>query len=638
MSRYAARADIRHVSSTDLPSPDTPTPGGGLFVGGQSHLDYLRGFNDKLLQKIKELEGVNGEQQRLHEELGKTTESLHREDLRVLNDKLLQNIKELEAVNEGQQRLYEELGRAERETIESLTLLETLQSTAPVGFGFVDTEFRMRRLNATLAAINGAPAEEQLGKLVAEIVPDIWPQIEPVYRHVLETGEAILNLETRSGDPRIENVWLVSFYPVLVDDEIIGIGVVVIDITERTHAEEFRSVVMDTMAEGLYVMDGDGDFVFMNSAASAMLGWTEDELRGESVHETIHFQHADGSPCPEEESSLGKVRVEGSSARSLDDTFTTRDGALLPVAYSATPLGSAGNLRGAVVVFRDITEERAEHARAQRELNALTWVGRIREALDEERFALYSQPIIPLKEGLPEGEELLLRMIGRDDEIIPPGDFLPSAEQYGLIGEIDRWVVTEAIRLAAAGSRVAANLSAESVGSADLLPLIEAELRATGADPDKMVFELTETALMKNLDRGEMFARRLVDLGCSIALDDFGTGFGSFTYLKKLPIRYLKIDIEFVHDLQHNSANQHLVKAIVNLAEGFGQKTIAEGVEDAETLELLREYGVDFAQGYYIGRPAPLDSEVGVGSSDRHVAERVSWPRRLSPGTANIRS
>jgi EAL domain-containing protein (putative c-di-GMP-specific phosphodiesterase class I) len=150
------------------------------------------------------------------------------------------------------------------------------------------------------------------------------------------------------------------------------------------------------------------------------------------------------------------------------------------------------------------------------------------------------------------------------------------------------------------------------VGSADLLPLIEVELRATGADPDKIVFEITETALMKNLDRGEMFARRLVDLGCSIALDDFGTGFGSFTYLKKLPIRYLKIDIEFVRDLQHNSANQHLVKAIVNLAEGFGQKTIAEGVEDAETLELLREYGVDFAQGYYIGRPAPLDSEVGV--------------------------
>ena len=95
--------------------------------------------------------------------------------------------------------------------------------------------------------------------------------------------------------------------------------------------------------------------------------------------------------------------------------------------------------------------------------------------------------------------------------------------------------------------------------------------------------------------------------GCEIALDDFGTGFGSFTYLKRLPIQYLKIDIDFVRDLVANPANQHVVKAIVNLARGFGQETIAEGVEDAQTLDLLRDYGVDFAQGFYIGRPAPIE-------------------------------
>jgi EAL domain-containing protein (putative c-di-GMP-specific phosphodiesterase class I) len=113
---------------------------------------------------------------------------------------------------------------------------------------------------------------------------------------------------------------------------------------------------------------------------------------------------------------------------------------------------------------------------------------------------------------------------------------------------------------------------------------------------------------MRDIDKGHAIARGVVDLGCGIALDDFGTGFGTFTHVKKLAIKYLKIDIEFVRGLTGSSANQHVVKAIVNLAQGFGCETIAEGVEDDETLALLREYGVDFAQGYHLGRPAPLET------------------------------
>lgn len=151
-----------------------------------------------------------------------------------------------------------------------------------------------------------------------------------------------------------------------------------------------------------------------------------------------------------------------------------------------------------------------------------------------------------------------------------------------------------------------ANLSAESIGTLDLLRLVERELDETGADPSKVVFEITETALMRDIEKGHSFARRVVDLGCSIALDDFGTGYGTFTHVKMLDVKYLKIDIEFVRDLVGSSANQHVVKAIVNLAQGFGCETIAEGVEDSDTLELLYEYGVDFAQGFHLGRPAPL--------------------------------
>jgi EAL domain-containing protein (putative c-di-GMP-specific phosphodiesterase class I) len=272
-------------------------------------------------------------------------------------------------------------------------------------------------------------------------------------------------------------------------------------------------------------------------------------------------------------------------------------------------------VRGMVVGFRDITDEKAEQQRMQRELNALTWLGRIRDALDEDRFVLYSQPIVPLKDGGERSQEVLLRMVGRDDKIILPGAFLPPAEKYGLIAEIDQWVIARAIALAGTGQQVKVNLSAESVGSRELLRFVELELTASGAPPGNLVFEITETALMRDLAAGEACTRGLVDLGCSVALDDFGTGFGSFTYLKYLPIEYLKIDIEFVRDLTTNPASEHVVKAIVSLAQGFGQQTIAEGVEDADTLELLRGYGVDFAQGFHLGRPFPLERFARAGGA-----------------------
>jgi PAS domain S-box-containing protein len=528
-------------------------------------------------------------------------EQFQREHLQLLNSKLIQTAHELAA--------------SEARAAESVTLLETLQSAAPVGFGFVDRDYRIRRMNDTLARVNGAPAEDQLGRRLRDVAPQAWAQVEPLLRQVVQTGQPVVNepvtrtVEGTAAETRFE---LASYYPVLLKGEVIGVGIVVVDITERYQAQELRSVVMDTMAEGLYVLDEGNRLVLMNAAASEMLGWSEDELRGKPLHPIIHFQHADGSPYPEAECELLRVRREGRTVRMPDDAFTRKDGSIVPVASSAAPLLNETSVRGIVVVFRDITEEKAAQCRVQRELDALTWVGRIRDALDEGRLVLYGQPIVPLSGGQP-SEELLLRMIGRANEIIPPGSFLPTAEKYGLIAEIDRWVVAEAVRMAAAGRRVEVNLSAESVGSPDLLATIERLVRDAGADPADLVFEITETALMRDIAAGKAFARGIADLGSSVALDDFGTGFGSFTYLKTLPIRYLKIDIEFVRELIPNPANQHVVKAIVSLAKGFGCQTIAEGVEDEETLELLREYGVDFAQGYYLGRPAP--TQAGARSS-----------------------
>jgi PAS domain S-box-containing protein len=501
-----------------------------------------------------------------------------------------------------------DLHEAHRRADETLSTLETLHGSAPVGLGFVDRDFRVIHLNEMLASVNGSTVREQIGRTVAESVPDIWPQVEPVFRQVLEHGDAILNVEVSgeiASDPGHQRHWLSSYYPVHLDSEIIGVGIVVVDVTERRQAEDFRSIVMNNMAEGLLTVDAEGRLTSMNDAATKMLGWTEKELMGTEMRASILPTGSGDEEVEEGNRQLLSVRAEGRHVRLENHAYRCKNGSVLPVALSASPLVSGPSVEGAVVVFRDITEEKSEQLRVKRELAALTWVGRIREALDEDRLVLYSQPIIPLAGGR-RSEELLLRMVGRNGEIIGPDAFLGVAEKYGMITEIDRWVVKQAVGLAATGRHVGANLSAESLVSPDMLPLIEYEIEQSGADPANLVFEITETAIMSDIATCHAFARALVALGCGIALDDFGTGFGTFTHVKKLDVKYLKIDIEFVRGLIESSANQHVVKAIVNLAQGFGCETIAEGVEDAETLQLLREYGVDYAQGFYLGRPAPL--------------------------------
>jgi diguanylate cyclase (GGDEF)-like protein/PAS domain S-box-containing protein len=234
------------------------------------------------------------------------------------------------------------------------------------------------------------------------------------------------------------------------------------------------------------------------------------------------------------------------------------------------------------------------------------WIARIRDALDEDRLVLHGQPIVELATGAIVQQELLLRMRDPGGQLFPPSSFLPTAERCGLIYEIDQWVIKQAIRTAPRGQSVSINLSASSAGDPRVFALIERELRDHETDPSRVVFEITETAVMQNMDRATFFAKRLVTLGCKLALDDFGTGFASFTYLKRLPVEYLKIDIDFVRDVARSQRDMFVVRAIVALAKDFGQQTIAEGVEDQATAEVLQDLGVTFAQGYLYGRPGPL--------------------------------
>jgi diguanylate cyclase (GGDEF)-like protein len=248
------------------------------------------------------------------------------------------------------------------------------------------------------------------------------------------------------------------------------------------------------------------------------------------------------------------------------------------------------------------------------EANRQTWVARIRQGLEEERFVLHAQPIVDLRTGVTIRHELLLRLRARDGRLIAPLTFLPTAERSGLIKEIDEWVIGQAVGVAATGRSVAINISAASAANPVVLDLIERALADNPPAASNMMFEITETAVMNDIERGRQFAERVLELGCSFALDDFGSGFASFTYLKRLPAQYLKIDIEFVRELAENPQDKSVVSAIVALAHGFGQQTIAEGVETEAAEAELRRLGVDFAQGYLFGAPAPLVTSDPAGA------------------------
>ena len=256
----------------------------------------------------------------------------------------------------------------------------------------------------------------------------------------------------------------------------------------------------------------------------------------------------------------------------------------------------------------------------------------IRDALDEERLVLQAQPIMDLHTGEIHQYEMLLRMRDPLGELIPPAAFLPVAERYDLIGAIDKWVVRKAIEML--GEELArknrlvfeVNISGASTGDPELLALIERELVANGVEPQQIIFEITETTAVSNIPQAQEFAGQLNALGCRFALDDFGAAFASFYYLKHLPFDYLKIDGEFVRSCVNNQTDQLVIQAVVDIARGLGKKTVAEMVGDQETLDLLRRMGVDHAQGYHVGRPAPLAKWLVEEKRKKERASRAGPP------------
>ena len=300
--------------------------------------------------------------------------------------------------------------------------------------------------------------------------------------------------------------------------------------------------------------------------------------------------------------SIGMTPIT-SDARGVDEVLSAADVAC----YTAKDLG-----RNRVHVYLDDDSE------LLRRHNEMRWVSRIKQALEDERFVLYRQPMqaLDVNASLHSHSEFLLRMVGDDGEIILPGAFIPAAERYGVMTLLDRWVVKSVIEYLAGLYRQTpdtdklgtffVNLSGASLNDAAFFSYIGEQLKVNELPPELLCFEVTETAAISNLHLAVDFIHGIRSLGCQFALDDFGSGLSSFSYLKAMPVDYLKIDGGFVRDITSDPMNYAIVQAVNEIGHVAGLRTVAEFVEDDAVLSTLQDIGVDLAQGYGIARPTAV--------------------------------
>jgi len=298
--------------------------------------------------------------------------------------------------------------------------------------------------------------------------------------------------------------------------------------------------------------------------------------------------------------SIGLVNIENGMF-TLTDVLSAADAAC----YMAKEKG-----RNRVQVYH------AEDSELSTRHGEMEWIGRLQKALEEDRFVLYAQDIAALDPAhkLQDHCEILIRMLDERGELVPPMAFIPAAERYNLMPSIDRWVIRNAFAIIArlqaekdAGLGIfAINLSGASIGDERFLDYVREQFTQFAVSPQSICFEVTETAAIARLDKATDFINQLKSLGCLFSLDDFGAGMSSFAYLKHLPVDFLKIDGGFVKDMADDPIDRAMVEAINSVGHVMGKKTIAEFVDGDRVIRLLREMGVDYAQGYGVAKPRPF--------------------------------
>jgi PAS domain S-box-containing protein len=373
------------------------------------------------------------------------------------------------------------------------------------------------------------------------------------------------------------------------------------DISEQRRREEENerlAAIVRSSADAILSKNLQGIITAWNRGAESLYGYTAAEAVGSPLADLIVPANRRGEIEEVTNSVLSGIPAAFETQR------VRKDGHVIDVSLRAFPIRNlAGEVVGVSTCAHDITDRKQREELDRRDREGRLWRGRVKAALEEDRFMFWGQPVVDVRTGAIHHHELLLRM-DLDGDVVTPNHFLPHAETSDLMAEIDRWAVGEGLAFAR-DVPVAINLSGRSFGNAAVMREIRAALTSP-ALARNVIFEITETAAVADIGAAKGLVNELIELGCGVALDDFGTGYGSFTYLEHLHVTELKIDMSFVRALADNPDDQRLVRSLIGVARNFEMKTVAEGVEDAQTANLLRTLGVDFVQGYYIGYPAQM--------------------------------
>lgn len=547
----------------------------------------------------------------------------------------------------------------EQESARSAALFERAFADAPIGMAVVGLDGRWIRVNAAVTDLLGY-AEDELQRITFKDIThpeDIEPGLRFVER-LLEGGPGGFQLEKRYCHKDGHWIWAQLSTSVVrgAGGEPDVLVSQIVDISQRKHDEgelqrlansdpltgmwnrwrfeaEIARAVERCREDGrhaaLLLIDIDG-FKHINDSFGHAAGDALLVEVGRRLRERVRDTDAAGRVAGDEFGVLlptAKPQQALAAARSLCEHITASpivvgDGLEVTptVSIGATMIDGRTRAPSDVFVAADIAmydakdlgrnravlygEDEARHARMSSDL---LWSQRIRRALAEGRFTLFAQPIVDLETGVALKHELLLRMLDDDGSTIPPGVFLPAAERFRLIGELDLWVVGEATRLAAAHphATLSINLSGSSVTDPDLVGRIEALIASAGCKGEQLIFEITETEAIASMEQAEQLAGRLAKLGCRLALDDFGAGFASFYHLKALPLQFIKLDGEFIRHLPVSEDDLLVVQAVQGVAVGMGRTVIAEQIEDRATADVLLKLGVRYGQGYHFAKPAP---------------------------------
>jgi len=533
---------------------------------------------------------------------------------------------------------------------------EVILEAAGEGIVGLDRDGCVTFVNSTAAELLGAPQEKLAGRPIHDVVhagaehtPDACPVLSAL------TGGLVLHMEEDVFAGTKEGGFPVQYTasPIVERSEVTGAVLTFNDVTERKRFEaqlrhladhdpvtglynrrRFEEELTEALANGrsgaVLALDLD-NFKYVNDTLGHKAGDEVITSVARVITERLDVPHTLARFGGDEFAALlpgAGIETAQSAARAVIDAVRAQDvtvaGQHIQVTASVgvTTFGNRQTDGETLLVEADLAMYDAKGAGRDRfalytpmtvreaQIEArLAWVGRVRSALEEGRMTLCSQPVVSISTGQVVQHELLLRM-REGDQIILPGEFMPSAERFGLMATVDRWVVREAVRLLSEldpALKLEVNVSGETAADEGFTIVLSDALSTAAVDPSRLVIEIEERAALLDLDVTRRFAQEVKHLGCRFALDDFGANFGSFYYLKYLPFDYLKIDGNFVHSLPANRTDQLVVRAVADIARGLGRQTIAEFVGDDDTIALLRQCGVDLAQGYHLGRPTPVD-------------------------------